>query len=168
MKKFEVSHAPYFIKPITIALVLFWIVVAIVLINTLEEIQALALLLLILLAVWLIIAVMTCVWTTIEYDSEKISWKWLWLRYTVNFNEMDSVYYTVVSEFTRVGYNSRLEIVFKVKDMELKLNDRIETEDIENCINGRSSDVRLMALYKFIENIFPEKAKGFVRADDRE
>ena len=168
MKKIEVNHRPNFVKPITIALVLFWIVAAIVLINTLEEIQALALLLLILLAVWLIIAVMTCVWTTIEYDSEKISWKWLWLRYTVNFNEMDSVYYTVVSEFTRVGYNSRLEIVFKVKDMELKLNDRIETEDIENCINGRSSDVRLMTLYKFIENICPEKAKGFVRADDRE
>ncbi len=168
MKKFKVSHTPYFIKPITIALTLFWIVAVIVLCNTLAENQALLLLVVLLLVILLIIAFLSLVKTTVEYDTEKIRWKWLRLKYTVNFNEMDSVYYTVVSESTRYGYNRRLEIVFRVKDMELKLNDRIETEDIENCINGRVSDVRLMTLYKFIENICPEKAKGFVRSEDRD
>ncbi len=46
----------------------------------------------------------------------------------------------------------------------MKLNDIIEAEDIENCINGKADDIRLLKLYKFIEKACPEKAKGFVRA----
>ena len=165
MKKIEVTHSPNFVKAITIALFLFWIIATVVFGNIFAKNTALTLLLSagLMAAVVLIVAFLSCAKTTVEYDTEKIRWKWLWLKYTVNYNEMDSVYYTVVSQFARYGYDRRLEIVFTVKNMELKLNDRIETEDIENCISG-TSDFRLIMLYKFIESVCPEKAKGFVRA----
>lgn len=82
--------------------------------------------------------------TTVEYGAEKVHWKWLWLDYTVNFSDVKSVHYTIIHKRTRDGYKHRFEI-----------------ENIDNCINGKSNDVKLMQLYKFIKNICPEKSKGF-------
>ena len=93
----------------------------------------------------------------------KIHWKWLWFSYTVHFNEMESVYYTITTQRTRYGDIRRFEIRFRFKDNEMKLNDLIQTEDIENCIRGKADEMQLMQLYKFIENVCPDKSKGFVK-----
>ena len=63
-------------------------------------------------------------------------------------------------------YFRYFELVFKIKDHEFKLNDKLKTEDIENSINGSSDNIKLMQLYRFIENIYTEKSKGFVKTGD--
>ena len=83
----------------------------------------------------------------------------------VNFEDMDSFYYTIVSERIRGGYIRRFEIGFNVKNSELKLNDELKTEDIESSVNGTPDNIKLMQLYKFIENICPEKSEGFIKTD---
>ena len=108
-----------------------------------------------------------CRKTIVEYDTEKVHWKWLWIDYTANFSDINSVHYTIVHERTRYGYNHRFEIVFYLKNSkELQLNDRLQSEDIDNCINGITDNIRLMKLYRFIENVYPEKCSGFVKTND--
>lgn len=164
MKKIEVNHTPDFMTPVAIAMIILWVISTVIICYNTSEVTALFLSMGILMAILGVAVYTDCTKTTVEYDDNKIRWKWLWLTYTVNFKEMESVYYTIVSERTRGGYIRRFEIVFKVKDNELRLNDRLRTEDIENSINGTPEDIQLMQLYKFIENICPEKCSGFVKS----
>ena len=167
MKKFEVTHTPDFIRDIAIALAILWIILMFIICSAIMSK---------LIAVFLSIAILLIIigigWyidsrkTIVEYDSDKIKWKWLWIDYTANFSDVDSVHYTIVHERTRYGYNRRFEIVFCLTDStELRLNDRLESDDIDNCINGMTDDIKLMQLYRFIENVCPEKCTGFIKND---
>lgn len=164
MKKIEVHHTPDFMKEVIIACVALWIVSVFFICYAVQEIIALFLSLGILFSIIGFAYYIDDRKTVVEYDTEKIRWKWLWCTYTVNFKEMESVHYTIVSEYARYGYIRHFEIVFKVKDNELKLNDNLKTEDIESSVNGTPDDIKLMQLYKFIENVCPEKSKGFIKS----
>ncbi|MDE5557220.1 MAG: hypothetical protein K2J32_05935 [Ruminococcus sp.] len=168
MKKLEVNHTPDFIRDIAIALAILWIILIFIICSAI-----ISKLIAMFLSITILLIIIGVGWyidsrkTIVEYDTEKIKWKWLWLEYTANFSEIDSVYYTIVHERTRYGYNHRFEIVFYLKNStELRLNDRLQSEDIDNCINGITDDIKLMQLYKFIENIYPEKCSGFVKDND--
>ncbi|MDE5618961.1 MAG: hypothetical protein K2I80_00330 [Ruminococcus sp.] len=75
------------------------------------------------------------------------------------------IFNTIVSKRTRYGYYRRFELIFYVKNTELKLNDELKTEDIESSVNGTPDNIKLMQLYKFIENICPEKSEGFIKTN---
>lgn len=168
MKKFEVTHTPDFIRDIAIALAILWIILMFIICSAIISK---------LIAVFLSIAILLIIigigWyidsrkTIVEYDTEKVHWKWLWLEYTADFSDLNSVCYTVIHERTRYGYNRRFEIVFCLTDStELRLNDRLESDDIDNSINGTPDNIKLMQLYRFIENIYPEKCSGFVKSNN--
>ena len=167
MNKIQVNHTPDFIKGLAIAFAFLWIISTFIICYTMAKLIAVFLSITILL---IIIGVGWCIdyrKTTVEYDAEKIHWKWLWLDYKVNFSDIDSVNYTIIHQRTRYGYNHRFEIVFQLKDCtQSRLNDSLESEDIENCINDNSDNIKLMKLYKFIENIYPEKSGGFIKTSD--
>ncbi|MCM1505549.1 MAG: hypothetical protein NC177_00215 [Ruminococcus flavefaciens] len=166
MKEIEVNHTPDFMKWVAIAMFILWIISTVIICYNTSEAIALLLSLGILIAIIGIAFYIDCTKTVIEYDEEKIRWKWIWITYKVNFKEMESVHYTITSERTRYGgYIRRFEIVFKVNDDELRLNDNLKIEDIENSINGTPDDIKLMELYKFIESVCPEKSKGFIKTD---
>lgn len=165
MKKIEVNHTPDFMHGFAIAVSFLWILMTIVFAYTFEYAITLMLSIGLFLTVIALAFFIDCKKTIVEYDTQTIRWKWLWLTYTVNLNDMESVHYTITSERTRYGYNRHFEIVFKVKDDELRLNDRLETEDIENSINGTPDNIKLMQLYKFIESICPTNSKGFIKTD---
>ncbi len=165
MKKIQVNHTPNFMKQVTIASVFLWIVFTFSVCYIIPKFSLLLSLGLLLFIIG-IAFYMDSRKTTVEYDTEKLHWKWLWINYTVNFKDLNSVHYTIVSERTRYGYFRYFELVFKIKDHEFKLNDKLKTEDIENSINGSSDNIKLMQLYRFIENIYPEKSKGFVKTGD--
>lgn len=164
MNKIEVNHTPDFMNGLTILLTLLWGVFTFCACFIASEIA----LMLSMGFLFVIIGIALFVdfrKTIVEYDTQKIHWKWLCLDYTLNFADIDSFYYTIVSERTRYGYNRRFEVVFKVNDETLRLNDRLKTEDIENSISGNSGNIKLMQLYKFIENICPEKSEDFIKTD---
>lgn len=165
MKEIKVNHTPDFMKPVAIAMIILWVISTVIICYNTSEVTAMFLSMGILMAILGVAVYIDCTKTIVEYNTETIRWKWLFLTYEVNFKEMESVHYTIVSERTRYGYNRHFEIVFKVKDNELQLNNKLNTEDIENSINGTPEDIKLMQLYKFIEGICPEKCSGFVKTE---
>ena len=166
MKKLEVNHTPDFITAVVIVLALTWIISIFVFCTTLEYATALILSIALLVFIVLIAFLIDECKTIVEYDTDKVKWKWLFLEYTADFNNLDSVHYTIVHERTRYGYNHRFEMVFRLNDnTELRLNDRLESDDIDDCINGITDNIRLMQLYRFIENVYPEKCTGFIKND---
>ena len=166
MKKLEVNHTPEFLRDIAIALSVLWLILMFIICSVMAKLIAVFLSIVILLIIIGIGCYIESRKTTVKYDTDKVKWKWLWLEYTADFCDVDSVHYTIVHERTRYGYNRRFEIVFQLTDStELRLNDRLESDDIDNCINGITDNIRLMQLYRFIENVYPEKCTGFIKND---
>ncbi len=167
MKNFEVNHTPYFMRDIAITLSVIWVILMFIICVSMAELIAVFLSIIILLIIIGIGCYIESRKTTVECDTEKIKWKWLFLEYTANFSDIESVHYTIVHERTRYGYNRRFEIVFYLTNStELRLNDRLESDDIDDSISGNNDNIRLMQLYKFIENVCPEKCSGFVKNND--
>ncbi|MDE6832718.1 MAG: hypothetical protein K2J39_00495 [Ruminococcus sp.] len=166
MKKLEVNHTPEFSRDIAIALSVLWLILMFIICCIMTKLIAVFLSIVILLIIIGIGWYIDSRKTTVEYDTNKVKWKWLFLEYTADFNKVDSVHYTIVHERTRYGYTHRFEIVFQLTDsMELRLNDRLELNDIDNSINGVPDNIKLMQLYRFIENVYPEKCTGFIKND---
>ncbi len=164
MGKIEVRHTPDFMKAAVISFViLFMFLIFFICAVVKSYFVAVSLSIVLFFAMIGSAIFLDTVKTVVEYDTEKIHWKWLWLEYTVKFSEMKSVCYTITTQRARYAVIRHFEIRFNVGDRELKLNDILATEDIENCINGNADDIKLMRLYKFIERTCPEKSKGFVK-----
>lgn len=164
MKNIKVRHTPDFMNEVVISFVILWGLLVFFLCGAVKSYFVAVLVILVLWFAMIGFAIfLDKMKTAVEYDTEKVRWKWLWLAYTVDLNEMGSVYYTITSRRSRYGSTRLFEIRFNIGDSELKLNDILAAEDIENCINGKAEDIQLMQLYKFIENICPEKSKGFVK-----
>lgn len=164
MKKIEVKHTSDFICIITMisSFVLIYLMLAIFIF-----LPNIVTLLLFFLSIFLLLVVMyfNRKKTVVEYNAEKIQWKYFFHSYNVKFSEINHVHYTTIHAHTQSdGYNHRFEIVFNLKnDSTLRLNDSLTGEDIDNCIIGIIDNIKLMQLYKFIENIYPEKAQGFIK-----
>ena len=177
MKKFEVNYLPpicYVISTIVCVLwFISWFVIATICADLSisrndkdMELIAVFLPVAILMIIIFIFKCFESIQTTVEYDTDKIKWKWLRIEYTANFSDIKSVNYTIIHKRTRYGYNHRFEIVFCLKNgTTLRLSDSLELEDIDNGINGITDDIKLMQLYRFIENVYPEKCTGFIKND---
>lgn len=166
MKKFELNQTSDSICSIATVTSVLWIILMFGAFIEFPNIIIIALTLIV--PIFLIAVIIYCMGkkTIVEYNVKKIQWKWLRFTRTVKFNEMQYVYYTIIDKSSRYGHIYRLEIVFTMNNNEkLKLADSLAKEDIDNCINGNSDNIELMQLYKFIENIYPEKCSGFVKND---
>ena len=165
MEKIYVKHDPDFMNTAAISaisIVILWLISVFAVYHFTVEFA----MLLSMLSLFILLSIcyfLSAIKTVVEYDTEKVRWKWLWLEYTVDLDKMESVHYTIASKFTRYGCIRRFEIVFKTKDRELRLNDLIKKEDLEKYIEGKYDDIKLMRLYKFIESACPEKSKGFYK-----
>ncbi len=162
MKKIQVNHTPNFMKGVAIALSFLWVFFIFYVCYFIPKFATLLSIGLLL----LIIGISSFIdnrKTNVEYGAEKIHWKWLWIDYTANFSEIKFVHYTIIHEQRRYGgYNHRFEIVFNLKNgTTLRLNDSLALEDIDNCIDGNTDNIKLMQLYRFIEKFYPEKTIGF-------
>lgn len=167
MKKFELTQTSDFICSTATVMSVFWVLLMLGVFIEFPNIATIVLMLIV--PIFLIVVIIYCMGkkTVVEYNVEKVQWKWLRFTHTVKFNEMQYVYYTIIDRASRYGHTRRLEIVFTMNNGEkLKLVDNLTTEDIENCISGTSDNIRLMQLYRFIEKFYPEKAEGFTKTND--
>lgn len=161
MKKFELTQTSDFICSTTTVISILWVFFMSTVLIDFTNIFTIVLTFIV--PIFLIAVIIYCMGkkTIVEYNVEKIQWKWLRFTRTVKFNEMQYVYYTIIDKSSRYGHIRRLEIVFTMNNGEkLKLADNLTTEDIENCISGTPNNIRLMQLYRFIEKFYPEKAMG--------
>lgn len=167
MKRFELTQTSDFICSTAVVTSVLWVFLMFGVFIEFPNIATIVLMLIV--PIFFIAVIIYCMGkkTIVEYNAEKIQWKWLRFTRTVKFNEMQYVYYTIIDRASRYGHTRRLEIVFTMNNGEkLKLADNLTTEDIENCISGTPNNIKLMQLYRFIENIYPEKAEGFTKTDD--
>ncbi len=167
MKKFELTQTSDFICSTAMVISVFWVFLMLGVFIAFPNIFIIVLMLIV--PIFLIAVIIYCMGkkTIVEYNVEKIQWKWLRFTRTIKFNEMQYVYYTIIDESSRYGHIRRLEIVFTMNNGEkLKLTDILTKEDIENFISGTPDNIRLMQLYKFIENIYPEKSSGFLKTSE--
>ncbi|MDE6666462.1 MAG: hypothetical protein K2K14_09840 [Ruminococcus sp.] len=167
MKKFELTQTSDFICSTAMVISVFWVFLMLGVFIEFPNISTIVLMLIV--PIFLIAVIIYCMdkKTIVEYNVEKIQWKWLRFTRTVKFNEMQYVYYTIIDKSSRYGHIRSLEIVFTMNNGEkLKLTDILTKEDIENFISGTPDNIRLMQLYKFIENIYPEKSNGFIKTSN--
>ncbi|MCM1315958.1 MAG: hypothetical protein NC040_06600 [Muribaculaceae bacterium] len=161
MKKFELTQTSDSICSTATLISIFWVILMFGVFVEFPNISTIVLMLIV--PIFLIAVIIYCMGkkTIVEYNVEKIQWKWFRFTRTVKFNEMQYVYYTIIDQSSRYGHIRRLEIVFTMNNGEkLKLTDSLTKEDIENCISGTPNNIRLMQLYRFIEKFYPEKASS--------
>ena len=111
--------------------------------------------------------------TVVEYNAEKVQWKYFFQSYTVKFSEISHVYCSIRYRTGRYGVQPYCELVFILKNgSRLRLNDNIFTddidcltEDIESLAEDDTDGIQLMLLYKFIEKFYPEKCARFIKND---
>ena len=88
MKKIQVSHTPDFMKGVAITFAFLWVIFLFIVCDIIPKFHVL-----LSLGFLLLIIGISCYIdsrkTTVEYDTEKIHWKWLWFNYRVNFEDMD-------------------------------------------------------------------------------
>ena len=102
--------------------------------------------------------------TTIKFgEGSIIKCKWLFLFWKIDLNKVNAVTYTLKSNLTRGGgTNYTLHMFFYVDAENLKvLKEQLEPHIAEECIRRRFNQVELMKLYRYIENNYPDVAKGY-------
>ncbi|MCM1315957.1 MAG: hypothetical protein NC040_06595 [Muribaculaceae bacterium] len=168
MKKFELTYTSDLICSIATVISVFWVHLMVGVFMVFPNIATIVLMFIV--PIFLIAITIYCMnkKTVVEYDAEKIQWKWLWFTHMVNFNKMCSVHYTIVNKYSRYRRPTRLvEIVFTMNDgKKLRLNNSLTIEYIESSVKDTPDNIKFMELYKFIENIYPEKCSGFVKSNN--
>ena len=96
-----------------------------------------------------------------------IECKWQFLKWKIDIEKYHSVMYTLkYNSIHRKGHEYSFEIIFygdKEKPFsEKRLKTLLDHNTAERCIQHRYDDAELMQVYRYIENNYPEKAKGYI------
>ena len=102
--------------------------------------------------------------TTVRFgEGSIIKCQWLFLFWKIDLDKFNAVTYKLVSNRTRGGgtYYS-LQMMFYVDAEHFKcLSEGLEQHIAEACIRRNFDRTELIKLYRYIEQNYPDKAKGF-------
>ena len=102
--------------------------------------------------------------TTVKFgEGSIIKCQWLFLFWKIDLDKFNAVTYKLVSNRTRGGgtYYS-LQMMFYVDADHFKcLSEGLEQHIAEACIRRNFDRTELIKLYRYIEQNYPDKAKGF-------
>lgn len=107
--------------------------------------------------------------TTVEFGSGSvINCKYLFYKWNINLENIENFSYSIGSHLAG-PHSYSFDVCFHynengVKDY-YKLNTKIGREDIRRCMDGESSKLEIMQIYRYAERLYPEKAKGFVQPE---
>ena len=107
--------------------------------------------------------------TTVEFGSGSvINCKYLFYKWNINLENIENFSYSIGSHLAG-PHSYSFDVCFHynengVKDY-YKLNTKIGREDIRRCMDGESSKLEIMQIYRYVERLYPEKAKGFVQPE---
>ncbi len=105
-------------------------------------------------------------------EGSKISCKWLFYNWAIDMESVSSVNYTVTTHRARMGAWYTLDLIFRYKNNDNKgkklLQTKIKEGDIVKGLENNAQEIPLMGLYKYIEEEYPEKAKGYEKHDETE
>ena len=102
--------------------------------------------------------------TTVRFgEGSIIKCQWLFLFWRINLDKYNAVTYKLVSNRTRGGgtYYS-LQLMFYVDAEHFKcLSEGLEQHIAEDCIRRNFDRTKLIKLYRYIEQNYPDKARGY-------
>lgn len=124
-------------------------------------------------AVWLggtVILIMASYFaeTVVVYGRKNvIRCRWLFIIWEIDISRMKYFIYTIEPHHVRGGtaYTFNVEFAFGGKYGESRkcLRTRIDADELSECMQGSVENMRLMPLYRFVEECYPEKAMGYER-----
>ena len=162
MKKLKVSYIP----PLAIKIsILIWAAVVCTVVYFTDEI-GLPIGILLGLVAYVAISNMG---TTVEFGSGSvINCKYLFYKWKINLDNIENFSYSIGSHLA--GSNSySFDVRFHYNENGVedcyKLNTKIGREDIRRCMDGESSKLEIMQIYRYAERLYPEKAKGYVQPE---
>ena len=89
-------------------------------------------------------------------------------KWNINLENIENFSYSIGSHLAG-PHSYSFDVCFHynengVKDY-YKLNTKIGREDIRRCMDGESSKLEIMQIYRYAERLYPEKAKGYVQPE---
>ena len=170
MEKIKISHTPKFMN--IVMGVLMFIALGIALsvkagakMDKGETIIALIITLLFLVMLGLVIGHKT---TVIFGEGSIIRCRWLFAYWKIDLEDTETVTYTLRSHMTRGGgraYHFEMMFYPNAKDAANRkvLREFLNADIAEDCIRQKYDGVNLMRLYGYIEENYPDKARGFIK-----
>ena len=102
--------------------------------------------------------------TTVRFgEGSIIKCQWLFLFWRIDLDKYNTVTYKLVSNRTRGGgTHYSLQMMFYVDAEHFKcLTESLEQDIAEACIQRNFNRTELIKLYRYIEQNYPDKAKGY-------
>ena len=102
---------------------------------------------------------------TISCNGEILDFNYLWVKNSIAISDIKAVWYSYGRENQRYSHLGRIILCVKTFDnREYDFSDYIDTEDILSKLdNITNCNVPLLNMYRYLADICPEKAKGYIR-----
>ncbi len=104
---------------------------------------------------------------TLSCNGEKLDFHYLWIKNSIAISDIKAVWYSYGRENQRYSHLGRIILCVKTYDgKEQDFSDYIDTEDILSKLdNITNCNVPLLNMYRYLADICPEKAKGYIKND---
>lgn len=108
--------------------------------------------------------------TTVQFGKGSIiNCKYLFYEWKIDLEKVETFSYSIESHLTKGGHKYSFDVRFNYNENGVedcyKLNTKIGREDIRRCMDGESSKLEIMQIYRYAERLYPEKAKGYVESE---
>lgn len=102
---------------------------------------------------------------TLSCNGEKLDFNYLWVKNSIAISDIKAVWYSYGRENQRYSRLGRIILCVKTSDgKEYDFSDYIDAEDILSKLdNITNCNVPLLNMYRYLADICPEKAKGYIR-----
>ncbi len=102
---------------------------------------------------------------TLSCNGEKLDFNYLWVKNSIAISDIKAVWYSYGRENQRYSHLGRIILCVKTSDgKEYDFSDYIDAEDILSKLdNITNCNVPLLNMYRYLADICPEKAKGYIR-----
>ncbi len=112
-----------------------------------------------------------CSDTEVECCEDRLKCRLLWVRWEIDLTGLERVTYTVNRHASRYGSWNTLDLLFSYRRSDgftdsSKLEVKISTDDLGECLSGRAENVPAMQIYNWVAGLYPEKAGGYVRHEN--
>lgn len=157
MKKVNIKHIPEKLKKVMTAMAVAVLILGLAA-STTVIFYVLAFLLLI------IVVIIFNVKTTVEFgEGSVIKCKWLFVNWNIDIEKIGGAAYSLKRHRRKAGASYFFELRFyrEGKNAPEKLNETLSIFDANNCIQGNYDKVQLMQVYRYIEEYYPYKARGY-------
>lgn len=105
--------------------------------------------------------------TEVKCLEDKLECRLLSARWEIDLTKLDTLSYTVTGHRSRYGSWHTVDLIFRYgRDSaceEKSLEIKISSDDVGECLAGRIEKIPAMQIYRWVEELYPEKAAGYIK-----